>query len=383
MMWLGGLFVLLSLAWVIAHTSGYGAEVRVSQRPLGHPSNPPIKRPLTEPPSDGPSLFGTNLEAIPSLINEEDDLELTIVTASPSADMPASASSKPAPSSGAIRVETPSVKVIYEDEAELEEVTLPHARILISANAGSDTGRHRPRNEDSLLVLPERSLFVVADGMGGYEGGEVASSLAVETIRRAFEKNVFEGNTEADSSIPRRGREMACAIQMANQAVIRRAKDTPALRNMGTTVIAARFSPNKQRVYIGHVGDSRCYRLRGATLRQLTTDHTLRELGMKGPSSKQLFQAVGIRPTITIDLVVDKPRPQDIYLLCSDGLSKMVSDDQVRAVLRAEPDLEAAVLTLIEKANEQGGRDNVTVILVKIIERGAVEQIASLSAGNS
>jgi serine/threonine protein phosphatase PrpC len=388
MMWIGGLFVLLSLAWVIAHTSGYGAEARVSQRPPEHPSKRPSQNPSKhlsmEPPSGGPSLFGTNLEAIPSLINEEDDLELTIVTASPSADMPASsAPSKSAASSSALRADTPSIKVIYEDEAELEEVTLPHARILISANAGSDTGRHRPRNEDSLLVLPERSLFVVADGMGGYEGGEVASSLAVETIRRAFEKNIFEGNTAADSSIPRRGREMACAIQMANQAVLRRSKDETALRNMGTTVIAARFSPNKQRVYIGHVGDSRCYRLRGTTLRQLTTDHTLRELGMKGPSSKQLFQAVGIRPTITIDLVVDKPRPQDIYLLCSDGLSKMVSDDQVRDVLRAEPDLEAAVLSLIEKANEQGGRDNVTVILVKIIERGAAEQIAALSAGNS
>jgi serine/threonine protein phosphatase PrpC len=376
MMWLGGLFVLLSLAWVIAHTSGYGSDIRNSERPPDHPSK--------EPPSDGPSLFGTNLEAIPSLVNEEDDLELTIVTASPSSDMPASSPSpKPSSLPSNPKPETPSIKVIYEDEAELEEVTLPHARILISANAGSDTGRHRPRNEDSLLVLPERSLFAVADGMGGYEGGEVASALAVETIRRAFEKNIFEGNTAADSSIPRRGREMACAIQMANQAVLRRAKDVPALRNMGTTVIAARFSPNKQRVYIGHVGDSRCYRLRGGTLRQLTTDHTLRELGMKGPSAKQLFQAVGIRPTITIDLVVDKPRPDDIYLLCSDGLSKMVSDDQVRDVLQGEPDLEASVLSLIDKANQQGGRDNVTVVLVKIVERGPAAQIASLTAGNN
>jgi protein phosphatase len=123
--------------------------------------------------------------------------------------------------------------------------------------------------------------------------------------------------------------------------------------------------------------------LRGGTLRQLTTDHTLRELGMKGPSAKQLFQAVGIRPTITIDLVVDKPRPDDIYLLCSDGLSKMVSDDQVRDVLQGEPDLEASVLSLIDKANQQGGRDNVTVVLVKIVERGPAAQIASLTAGNN
>jgi PPM family protein phosphatase len=223
-----------------------------------------------------------------------------------------------------------------------------------------------------LLVLPERSIFAVADGMGGYEGGEVASSLAVDTLRSAFEKNQLEGQTASDVSIPRRGREMACAIQMANQAILRRAKDSATLRNMGTTIIAARFSPNKQRVYIGHVGDSRCYRLRGGTLRQLTTDHTLRELGMKGPTAKQLFQAVGIKPTITIDLVVDKPRAQDIYLLCSDGLSKMVPDDQVRAVLLGEPDLEAAVYTLIEMANEHGGKDNVTVVLVKIVERGSI-----------
>jgi protein phosphatase len=372
MMWIGGLFILLSLAWVIARTSGYGLEAPISYRPPPSPSNRPVRNPSAAPPGGGSRLFGTNVEAIPSLVSEEDDLELTIITASPSADMPSAVAAKNPSSADAIRAETPSVKVIYEDEAEIEEVTSPNARILISAYSGSDTGRQRPRNEDSLLVLPERSIFAVADGMGGYEGGDVASLLAVETLRRAFEKNTFEGQTASDANIPRRGREVACAIQMANQAILRRAKDAPSLRNMGTTIIAARFSPNKQRVYIGHVGDSRCYRLRGGVLRQLTTDHTLRELGMKGPSAKQLFQAVGIRPTITIDLVVDKPRPQDIYVLCSDGLSKMVPDDQVRDVLRGEPDLEAAVYTLIEMANEHGGKDNVTVILVKIVERGSI-----------
>ena len=230
-------------------------------------------------------------------------------------------------------------------------------------------------SEDSFAA--SRAVALRRRRWDGRLRGEVAKLAAVGRYG-GRSKNVFEGN-DVRRLYSRRGREMACAIQMANQAVLRRSKDVAALRNMGTTVIAARFSPNKQRVYIGHVGDSRCYRLRGGLLRQLTTDHTLRELGMKGPSSKQLFQAVGIRPTVTIDLVVDKPRPEDIYLLCSDGLSKMVGDDQVRDVLLGEPDLEAAVYTLIDKANEQGGKDNVTVILVKIVERGSAAQLASFS----
>lgn len=168
MMWIGGLFILLSLAWVIARTSGYGLETPISYRPPPSPSGRPAKVTSQNPPGGGARLFGTNVEAIPSLVTEEDDLELTIITASPSTDMP-SAAVKPPTSADAIRAETPSVKVIYEDEAEIEEVTSPHARILISASSGSDTGRHRPRNEDSMLVLPERSIFAVADGMGGYE----------------------------------------------------------------------------------------------------------------------------------------------------------------------------------------------------------------------
>jgi protein phosphatase len=217
--------------------------------------------------------------------------------------------------------------------------------------------------------MPERSLFVVADGMGGYAGGDVASALCVEAIGYAFESNTFEGKTESAQDVPRRGREMACAIQMANQAILSRADADTQLEGMGTTVIAARFSPNKQRVYIGQVGDSRCYRVRERSIKQLTTDHTFRGLGLKGPGSQHLYQAVGIKRRITISLVVDKPRPNDIYLLCSDGLSNMVRDDEIRDLILAEPDLEAAVYGLIEIANDRGGKDNITVILVKVLAK--------------
>jgi len=261
------------------------------------------------------------------------------------------------------------VKLSFEEDAEVEEATSPAVRILISAWGATDQGCKRKRNEDSLLVFPERSMFAVADGMGGHAGGDVASALAVDVLRDAFERNVFDARTESAVELPRRGRELACAIHMANEAIYSLGQSDPQLREMGTTVIAARFSPNKQRVYIGHVGDSRCYRLRGSVFRQLTSDHTMSTFGVTGPHQNELFQAVGVQPILSIDLIVDKPRENDVYLLCSDGLNKMATDEEVREILLHEPNLEAAVYQLIQLANEHGGRDNTTLILVKVLER--------------
>jgi serine/threonine protein phosphatase PrpC len=155
----------------------------------------------------------------------------------------------------------------------------------------------------------------------------------------------------------------------AHQAVFSAAHATPELSKMGTTLVAARFSPNKQRVYIGHVGDSRCYRFRRGHLRQLTADQTMGTIGLKGPHADDLLQAVGVTADLSIDLIVDKPQAGDIYLLCSDGLNKMVSDLQIQQTLATQRDLEAAVYGLIELANDAGGRDNVTVILIKVQDR--------------
>lgn len=261
------------------------------------------------------------------------------------------------------------VVVCYEEEAEEEESTSPLARILVSAKGESDRGRKRRSNDDSLLFVPEFSLFAVADGMGDAAGGQVASSLAVETLRQAFERDSFVGDLQSDKPIPRRGRELASSILQANWAVFDAARANPTLSPIGTTLVTARFSPNKQRLYIGHVGDSRCYRLRAGTLRQLTTDHTMGVLGLRGPRARDLMQAIGVTADLSIDLIVDKPRPDDLYLLCSDGLPKMVSDREIKRVLTDEPDLEAAVHGLIDLANDHGGTDNVTVVLVKVVER--------------
>lgn len=252
---------------------------------------------------------------------------------------------------------------IYERGAEQDEPTGPMARVVIEAVGETDPGRRRARNEDALLLLPERGLFAVADGMGGYNGGEVASSLAVDSLRQAFQQE--PAPAPPSEGAPRRALEVVSAMQSANDAVFR-ARREPELRDMGTTLVALRFIPNKQRLYVGHVGDSRCYRLRGGELRQLTTDHALKELGLSGPRENDLFKAIGLEDQVAVDVVVDRPLPGDVYLLCSDGLPKMVADERIRELLLSEEDTEAAVYGLIEEANDAGGRDNVTVVLAKV-----------------
>jgi len=271
------------------------------------------------------------------------------------------------------------IELSYEEDAEAEEVTSASARILLHAAGDSDQGRVRKRNEDSLLVMPERSLFAVADGMGGHRGGAVASSLAIDALQDAFDRSAFEGRLQAADNVPRRARELAAAVHMTNECVRSMAFADQELSGMGTTLVAARFSPNKQRLYIGHVGDSRCYRLRAGKLTQLTTDHTMASLGMTGPRANDLYQAIGVTPALMIDLIVDKPRDDDVYLLCSDGLSKMMSDEEVCEVLIAHEDLESALYSLIERANDRGGKDNVTVIIVKVMARASKLAMESIT----
>jgi serine/threonine protein phosphatase PrpC len=323
-----------------------------------------------------------------SLPTELIDDDITIVHAIPVFDASADISIEAA--SVAIESESEEdrvsrIELSYEEDAEAEEVTAASARILIHAAGDSDQGRVRKRNEDSMLVMPERSLFAVADGMGGHRGGAVASSLAIDALQDAFDRQAFDGRVQSSGDVPRRARELAAAVHMTNECVRSMAFADRELSDMGTTLVAARFSPNKQRLYVGHVGDSRCYRLRQGKLRQLTTDHTMASLGVTGPSANHLYQAIGVSPGLAIDLIVDKPQDDDVYVLCSDGLSKMVSDDQLRDVLLEHEDLESALYTLIEAANDHGGNDNVTVIIVKVLARSskkAMESIAQQAAGS-
>lgn len=298
----------------------------------------------------------TKRVSIPPRDKKEDEPEGTKLASVP----PSAGAANKAPAASSL----PDIEV--HSEIDDDDPTGPIALILVTAIGRTDPGRRRKHNEDAYLVMDNAAVFAIADGMGGYAAGEVASQLAVDVINEAFKTNTFTG--DADPSLPRRGDELIRAIQMANTAILTQARANEAQSGMGTTMVSCRFSPNKQRVYICHVGDSRCYRVRNGELLPLTQDHTLGAVGITGPAASKLSRAVGIQDTVEVDLRVDKPQVNDYFLLCSDGLSKMVPEEMIGEIVREASDLDRAVEKLVETANERGGRDNVTVILIKVQE---------------
>lgn len=283
------------------------------------------------------------------------------------------ASVRPPPGAPSKTSEKAAAHITAEPEVSVDlsgaedDPTGPQALILVTAVGRTDPGRRRKHNEDAYLVLEEKAVFAIADGMGGYAAGEVASQLAVDVISEAFNTGTFTG--EPDPNLPRRGDELVRAIQMSNTVILTQARANEAQSGMGTTIVSCRFSPNKQRVYICHVGDSRCYRFRNDEIKQMTVDHTLGAVGITGPAASKLSRAVGIQDTVDVDLTVDAPKVGDWYMLCSDGLSKMVPEPMIRDIVKENSsNLNKAIERLVETANERGGRDNVTVILISVQE---------------
>jgi serine/threonine protein phosphatase PrpC len=340
MLWIGiaiaAAFVGLLVVRALADAGEGGGEAPAAIPPAAPPASTPPKERDKERDDDEPE--GTRVASIPPPASTARK-EMSVIA--------------PLPEVG--------IDLLVEDDT-----TGPQALILVTAVGRTDPGRRRKHNEDAYLVLQEKGVFAIADGMGGYAAGEVASQLAVDVLQAAFETDTFTGSP--DPSTPRRGDELVRAITMANTAVLTQARAIEAQSGMGTTIVACRFSPNKQRVYFAHVGDSRCYRIRGDELRLLTQDHTLGAVGITGPSASKLSRAVGIQESVDVDLGVDAPHVGDYYLLCSDGLSKMVPEAMIHDLVRESPNLEAAVERLVGTANERGGRDNVTVILIHVQE---------------
>lgn len=327
-----------------------------------------------------------DLSGLPSLRSAEEAAEeendITTITLSPAADKDSSLPSLSKlgndddDDDDVVASNIAATPIEIDENAGEDEPTKTSPYFLVSAAGQTDRGKRRKFNEDSFLVLDEQGLYIVADGMGGYAGGEVASALTVELIEQAFTSQKFEGPTY--TNVPRRGAEVARAIQTANKAIYDKGQTDPLLKGMGTTVVAARFMLNKQRLYLGHVGDSRCYRLREGKLDQITTDHTMAALGFKGAAfAHRLHRAVGTTPGVEIDMIMGRPRPNDVYLLCSDGLSKMVADDDIRRILIEMKEPQATIDAMIKLANDNGGHDNITAILVCV--RSAAEYVRSLS----
>ncbi len=248
------------------------------------------------------------------------------------------------------------------------------------AAGASDVGLQREHNEDSFIVLKEHDLFVVADGMGGHRAGDVASKLATETISEFFKSTANEDVTwpfHFDTNLSEEENRLLTGIRVANRQIFERSARSREFHGMGTTVVGAMFSPSKSRMYIGHVGDSRCYRIRDGQIRLLTRDHSLINdylLAMPELTEEQrselpknvITRALGMQDQVVVDIQHDDPVPGDVYVLCSDGLSGMVTDEEMRHIVGAAPDIRAACIELIARANEHGGEDNITAVVIKI-----------------
>jgi protein phosphatase len=245
----------------------------------------------------------------------------------------------------------------------------------------SDVGRKRTHNEDAYLLLPEENLFCVADGMGGHASGEVAARIAVEEMAEFFRMTGRDEEAtwpyKMDPSRSYDENRLLNGVKLANLRIFERAASDDRLRGMGTTLVAASFPKGGGALLVGHVGDSRAYLSRSGAVRQLTEDHSLlndyRKTRALTPEEIEAFphknvivRALGMKDFVEVDLLRVELEDGDVLLLCSDGLSGMVPDERIAEILRGHPrDLRGAAEALVEAANEAGGQDNVTCVLVQ------------------
>lgn len=240
--------------------------------------------------------------------------------------------------------------------------------------SATDTGRARTNNEDSVAVDEAAGLAVLADGMGGYNAGEVASGMATAFIKAELGRWLTEASINATDTDVRRA--MDICVDNANRAIFNAANSNPQYAGMGTTLVAAVFRDG--RLLMGHIGDSRGYRWRQGKLQQITRDHSLLQeqidAGLITPeqaafsSNKNLVtRAVGVEDTVLLETHLHDVLPGDVFLLCSDGLSDMLDDERIASVLRLHDSLPEAGNALVAAANDAGGKDNIAVVLVRAL----------------
>lgn len=244
---------------------------------------------------------------------------------------------------------------------------------MIKAYAKSDKGKVREINQDYYYIsesLDQVQLYILADGMGGYSGGEIASSLAVQTAKNYIENNFKEIEKDKDSIIQLLGSSM----EYANMIVYEKSKENPELQGMGTTLEICLIYNNK--AYIGHIGDSRIYRIRKDFMRKLTQDHSYvqklvsdgtitQEEANNHPKKNMLMRALGCNAFVEPDVAIKGFLKEDILVICSDGLTNEVKTDDIYNIVKE--DFERAPKELVELANQNGGIDNITVVVIKNI----------------
>ena len=242
----------------------------------------------------------------------------------------------------------------------------------------SDVGRVRSHNEDAVYANPASGLAILADGMGGYNAGEVASAMATTLLGRGLEQ-AFAPSASPKTAMERRQRAQSALeaeIASANRAVYAAAQSEPRYAGMGTTLVMALFHGDSMTA--AHIGDSRLYRLRGREFQRITHDHSLlqeqldrgtvtREQARRSKHKNLVTRALGVDPTVLPEINDYDTRRGDVYLFCSDGLSDMVEDEDIGTILSAaSADLEVAATRLVQRANDSGGHDNVSLILVRV-----------------
>ncbi len=252
--------------------------------------------------------------------------------------------------------------------------------------ASTHPGMKRSHNEDNYFLLAEENLYVVADGMGGHASGEVASQIAVETLANFYIDSGRDREItwpfKEDRALVYDENRLITGIKLANRRVFETQQSEPRYRGMGTTIVS--FVVGSTGAYMGHVGDSRGYVIRaeanGGDIEQLTEDHSLLNDYLKVhkltpeeiehfPHKNVIVRALGMKESVTVDVHRVEPKPGDTYLLCSDGLSGMITDEDIRqTVHEGKDDLERICQSLIAKANANGGTDNITVVLVAFSE---------------
>jgi len=250
--------------------------------------------------------------------------------------------------------------------------------LRIEVAGETNVGMKRTHNEDNFSIFEESGLYVVADGMGGHASGEVASKMAVDALREFFQATAEDPERtwpyKMDRSKGYEENRLITGIKLANLRIYDAAQREARQRGMGTTIVT--LFAVEDGVYIAHVGDSRGYRVRDGKIEQLTEDHSLLNDYIKMrrltpeeianfPHKNVIVRALGMKDTVKVDTCHEQPRENDVYVLCSDGLSGPVTDEELLEIVSSTRDLKAAASKLIERANENGGPDNITVVLAR------------------